>query len=81
MYADGTHTDNYGAYLFSLAIANALKSGVMSSEGLIRDDLPSFDARNPHPLPSEFSCPLEPRPNTHPGSEAYKNGQTRFGPL
>ena len=81
MYADGTHTDNYGAYLFSLAIANALKSGVMSSEGLIRDDLPSFDARNPHPLPSEFSCPLEPKPNTHPGSEAYKNGQTRFGPL
>ena len=80
MYADGTHTDNYGAYLFSLAIADALKTGVMAGKGMVRDDLPVLDVENPHPLPSEFTCPLEPR-KEKPANEAYKNGQTRFGPL
>ena len=83
-YSDGTHTDNYGAYLFSLCIAKGLReAGVPLAECLL-PDTPDFNPADPHPTLQEFSCPVEPRraPQFPQRPQPQRSGaMTEFGPL
>ncbi len=81
-YADGTHTDNYGAYLFSLAIVQAIRDLGLALGDFVRPDTPHFDPMDPKPALKDFSCPVEPkRQARRDDNSADKNGQTEFGPL
>ena len=81
VYADGTHTDNYGAYLFSLGIVQAIKDLGLGLSQHILPDTPAFDAKNPKPLLKDFTCPIEPRRTARRPAATSSNGQTEFGPL
>ena len=81
VYADGTHTDNYGAYLFSLGIIQAIKDLGLGLSQHILPDTPAFDAKNPKPLLKDFTCPIEPRRTARRPAATSSNGQTEFGPL
>ena len=80
VYSDGTHTDNYGAYLFSLGIVQAIRDQGLGLAKYILPDTPAFDAKQPRPALSDFTCPIEPRRARRPAAPAA-NGQTEFGPL
>lgn len=60
-YSDGTHTDNYGGYLFSLGIVNSIREQGLELAKYILPDTPAFDAKNPQPSFEEFPVPVEPR--------------------
>ena len=79
-YSDGTHTDNYGAYLFSLAIVQTIRDLGLDLSQFILPDTPVFDAKHPKPLLKDFTCPIEPRRAKKPAAPSA-NGQTEFGPL
>jgi len=81
VYSDGTHTDNYGAYLFSLGIVQSIKDQGLGLSEYILPDTPAFDAKHPQPTLQNFTCPVESRwPARRPAAPAA-NGQTEFGPL
>ena len=80
VYADGTHTDNYGAYLFSLGIVQAIRDQGLSLAQYVLPGTPAFDARHPQPLLKDFTCPIEPRRAARP-AQPRQGGQTEFGPL
>lgn len=58
-YSDGTHTDNYGGYLFSLCIVKGLRDAGLDISSRI--DAPEIDPSHPTPSPDGFTCPIEPR--------------------
>ncbi len=60
-YSDGTHTDNYGAYLFSLGIVKGIKENGLDIAAHILPDTPEFDPKNPKPSFENFKVPIEPR--------------------
>ncbi len=80
-YSDGTHTDNYGAYLFSLGIVQTIKNLGLGLGKFVLPDTPNFDAKNPKPTLQDFSCPVEPRKAAKRVTKPAANGQTEFGPL
>ena len=80
-YADGTHTDNYGAYLFSLCIAKGLRESGLPLREYLLPDTPDFNPRDPHPTLQEFTCPIEPRRAPQRPPQTQPAGQTEFGPL
>jgi len=80
-YSDGTHTDNYGAYLFSLGIVQTIRNLGLGLSQFILPDTPAFDAKNPKPALKDFSCPVEPRRQARRAPKPAANGQTEFGPL
>lgn len=79
-YSDGTHTDNYGAYLFSLGIVQTIRQLGLDLSRHILPDTPVFDAKHPKPLLKEFACPVEPARRARTAAPT-PNGQTQFGPL
>ena len=81
VYADGTHTDNYGAYLFSLGIVQAIRDLGLGLSQHILPDTPNFDAKNPKPQLKDFTCPIEPSSSVRRAAYSGTNGQTQFGPL
>jgi hypothetical protein len=80
-YSDGTHTDNYGAYLFSLCIAKGIRENGLGLQEYLLPDTPVFDPSHPHPTLQEFTCPVEPRPARQQPARQQSSGQTEFGPL
>ena len=80
-YSDGTHTDNYGAYLFSLCIAKGIRENGLGLQEYLLPDTPVFDPSHPHPTLQEFTCPVEPRPARQQPARPQNGGQTEFGPL
>ena len=81
VYADGTHTDNYGAYLFSLGIVQAIRDLGLALSKHIIPDTPNFDAKHPKPALKDFTCPIEPSNSIRKAAYSGTNGQTQFGPL
>jgi lysophospholipase L1-like esterase len=81
VYADGTHTDNYGAYLFSLAIVQTIRDLGLGLSQYVLPGTPSFDANAPKPALKDFTCPIEPSRPARKAAAAGTNGQTEFGPL
>ncbi len=81
VYADGTHTDNYGAYLFSLAIVQTIRDLGLGLSQYVLPGTPSFDANHPKPALKDFTCPIEPLRPARKVTAAGANGQTEFGPL
>ena len=80
-YSDGTHTDNYGAYLFSLCIAKGIRESGLPLKEFLLPDTPEIDPKAPHPTLQEFSCPVEPRRTPQRPPQTMPAGQTEFGPL
>ena len=80
-YADGTHTDNFGAYLFSLCIAKGLRESGLPLRDHLLPETPDFNPKDPHPTLQEFSCPVEPRRAPQRPPQPRQGGQTQFGPL
>ena len=80
-YSDGTHTDNYGAYLFSLVIAQGIRDNGLGLKEYLLPDTPSFDPKDPKPALKDFTCPIEPRRAPQRPAQPSANGQTQFGPL
>lgn len=80
-YADGTHTDNYGAYLYSLCIAKGLRETGLPLAEMLLPDTPDFNPADPHPTLQEFTCPVEPRRAPQRPPQNMPAGQTQFGPL
>ena len=62
-YSDGTHTDNYGAYLFSQVIVQGMRDNGLGLVDYLLPDAPHFDAEAPKPLLKDFACPVEPPQN------------------
>lgn len=81
VYSDGTHTDNYGAYLFSLGIIKGIRENGLGLQEYILPDTPSLDPKAPHPTLQEFTCPVEPRRSPRSPQQPAPGGQTEFGPL
>ena len=80
-YADGTHTDNFGAYLFSLCIVKGLRESGLPLKDYLLPETPDFNPKDPHPTLQEFSCPVEPRRAPQRPPMPQQGGQTQFGPL
>lgn len=80
-YSDGTHTDNYGAYLFSLCIVKGIRENGLGLQEFLLPDTPVFNPKDPHPTLKEFNCPIEPRRAPQAPEQPRANGQTAFGPL
>ncbi len=80
-YSDGTHTDNYGAYLFSLCIVKGIREAGLGLAEYILPDTPYFNPKAPAPLPEDFTCPVEPRRAPQRTQQPGPGGQTVFGPL
>lgn len=78
-YADGTHSGNYGAYLFSRCIAKALKeSGSPLAEYLV-DDAWDFNPAAPTPSIEEYNYHADgafprPRPQMRPDAKISQGG-------
>lgn len=81
VYSDGTHTDNYGGYLFSLCIVNGIRKNSLPLMEFLLPETPLFDPASPSPLLKDFSCPVEPRRRPVARPNPAKEGQTEFGPL
>ena len=81
VYSDGTHTDNYGAYLFSLAIVQGIRDNGLGLRDFILPGTPQFNPGNPRPALKDFTCPVEPRRAPQRQQQPSANGQTQFGPL
>lgn len=80
-YSDGTHTDNYGAYLFSLCIVKGIRENGLGLQEFLLPDTPWFDPKAPAPALKDFSCPVEPRRRPQAPPQPRPGGQTEFGPL
>ena len=84
-YSDGTHTDNYGAYLFSLCIVKGLKENGLDIVKYLVPDTMDIDPKSPKPTFSDFTVPIEPRKMPQGAPRAPQgprpNGMTEFGPL
>ena len=80
-YADGTHTDNFGAYLFSLCIVKGIRENGLPLKDFLLPDTPDFNPADPHPTLQEFTCPIEPRRMPQRPPQPQPAGQTQFGPL
>ena len=81
-YSDGTHTDNYGAYLFSLGIVKGIRENNLDLQQYIVEDAISIDPKAPRPLLQDFTVPQERR--ARPAQNNQKpmpNGWTPMGPL
>lgn len=81
-YSDGTHTDNFGAYLFSLCIVKGIRENNLGLKDFIVPDALNIDPKDPHPTLSEFTTPIEPR--RMPQFQAQQkrpDGWTPMGPL
>ena len=61
VYSDGTHTADYGGYLFSLCIAKGIKDNKLELAKYLSDDLINIDTKNPTPRFSDFKVPVEKR--------------------
>lgn len=61
VYSDGTHTADYGGYLFSLCIAKGIKENKLELAKYLSDDLINIDTKNPTPRFSDFKVPVEKR--------------------
>lgn len=79
-YSDGTHTDNYGAYLFSLCIVKGIRENGLGLQEFLLPDTPFFNPAAPVPALKDFTCPVEPR-RVPQRTEVRTGGQTEFGPL
>jgi lysophospholipase L1-like esterase len=60
-YVDGLHSTTYGGYLFSRCIVEGIRHANLPLARDLADDAGTFDPSHPHPLPSEFTEPLEPK--------------------
>lgn len=80
-YSDGTHTDNYGAYLFSLGIVKGIRENGLGLQEFLLPGTPALDPQHPHPTLHEFTCPIEPRRPPQAPPRQQSGGQTEFGPL
>ena len=80
-YADGTHTDNFGAYLYALCITRGIREQNLPLQDYLLPETPAFDPAHPHPVLQEFTCPVEPRRAPQRPPVPQRNGQTEFGPL
>lgn len=58
-YSDGTHTADYGAYLFSLGIVKGIRENNLDLQKHILPGTPAFDPKNPTPAFTDFKLPLE----------------------
>lgn len=81
VYSDGTHTDNYGAYLFSLCIVKGIRENALPLQEFVLPGTPEFNPAAPAPLLKDFTCPIEPRRVAKRPAQPATNGQTEFGPL
>lgn len=81
VYSDGTHTDNYGGYLFSLCIIKGIRENGLPLQELLLPDAPEFNPAAPAPQLKDFTCPIEPRRQPQRPAQPSANGQTEFGPL
>jgi lysophospholipase L1-like esterase len=61
VYSDGTHTADYGGYLFSLCIAKGIKENKLELAKFLSGDLIDIDTKNPTPRLSDFNVPIEKR--------------------
>ena len=61
VYSDGTHTADYGGYLFSLCIAKGIKDNKLELAKFLSGDLIDIDTKNPTPRLSDFNVPIEKR--------------------
>lgn len=61
VYSDGTHTADYGGYLFSLCIAKGIKENKLELAKFLSNDLIDIDTKNPAPRLSDFNVPIEKR--------------------
>lgn len=86
-YSDGTHTDNYGAYLFSLGIVKGIRENNLDLQKYIVEDAFDIDPKQPKPALQDFTVPQErraraPRPQGAQGGQSpAPNGWTPMGPL
>lgn len=81
-YADGTHTDNYGAYLFSLCIVKGIRENGLDLQKYLVPEAFTIDPKNPRPALKDFTCPIEPRFRPAPRPQSQASGtMTQFGPL
>ena len=61
VYSDGTHTNDYGGYLYSLCIAKGIKENGLDLADYLTDDLIDIDPKNPTPRYTDFTVPIEKR--------------------
>ena len=61
VYSDGTHTNDYGGYLYSLCIAKGIKENRLGLSAYLKDDLIDIDPKNPQPRYQDFTVPIEKR--------------------
>lgn len=61
VYSDGTHTNDYGGYLYSLCIAKGIKENGLELANYLVDDLIDINPKNPTPRYSDFTVPIEKR--------------------
>lgn len=61
VYSDGTHTNDYGGYLYSLCIAKGIKENGLDLANYLVDDLIDIDPKNPTPRYADFTVPIEKR--------------------
>ncbi len=79
VYADGTHTADYGGYLFSLCIAKGIKDNGLALKDYLVEDLPEFDPKNPTPSFADFKVAIEPQPQRQ--QAPLPQGMAVQGPL
>lgn len=61
VYSDGTHTNDYGGYLYSLCIAKGISMNHLDLARYLRDDVIDIDPKNPTPRYTDFTVPVEKR--------------------
>ena len=61
VYSDGTHTNDYGGYLYSLCIAKGIKENGLDLANYLVNDLIDIDPKNPTPRYADFTVPIEKR--------------------
>ena len=61
VYSDGTHTNDYGGYLYSLCIAKGIKENKLGLAEFFVKDLIDIDPKNPQPRYVDFTVPIEKR--------------------
>lgn len=73
VYSDGTHTNDYGGYLYSLCIAKGIKENGLELAKYLVDDLIDIDPKNPTPRYIDFTVPIEKR------AAPVRKGSTSMG--
>ncbi len=61
IYSDGTHTDDYGGYLYSLCIAKGIRENGLELAEHLTPDLIDIDPKAPAPRFADFTVPVEKR--------------------